>query len=257
MAVQKGEGRNDVIYRNWSVTGRSDEFDAWFCVPDIDGRRGGVVLAHDLAGVTPALKQFAYAIARMGHAVVVPNLYYRCGLTIGTDTTGMDMAAVDAGFGDGRLLADLADTAGFLGAFDDQVDDARLGLMGIGSGGRLAMLLAARHPVRFRSVSVVDPVLGKVELPDGSVRSRVALEEIASFPSAVQALFAGRGTNASEDEVDRLATELGDMGQVATYSEVGIDFWSEDSPNWDAATAADALGRVVGFLDATLGDFTN
>lgn len=257
MAVQKGEGRNDVIYRNWSVTGRSDEFDAWLCMPDLDGRRSGVLLAHDLAGVTPALKEFAYAIARMGHAVVVPNLYYRSGLPIGTDTSGIDMATVDAGFGDARMLADLLDTAGFLGAVGEQIDDSRLGIMGIGRGGRLAMLLAARQPIRFRSVSVIDPVLAKVELPDGSVRSKVAIDEIASYPSAVQAMFPAQSDNNTEEDVERLATQLGPMGQVITYSDVGSDFWSEDSPSYDESAATDSLGRTVGFLDATLGNFTN
>lgn len=250
MAVMKGEGRNDVIFKNWSVPGRGDQFDAWLTRPDVDGRTGAVVLAHDIAGLTPSVKEFARTLSRMGYACVVPDLYYRSG--VGAGAEGIARVDVDAVFSDGRMLADLEDAAGFLAA-GNGVDHTRIGVVGIGRGGRLAMLLAARNPYRFRCLSAVDPVLGKVELPDGSVRSRVALDVAADLTCATQVIVAGRSPNSDTDEVERLATDLGDRGQVITYADAGPDFLDEDSETFDASLAADVSGRVIGILDFTCG----
>lgn len=250
MAVMKGEGRNEVIFLNWSVPGRGDQFNAWLTQADVDGRTGGVVLAHDVTGLTPWAKEFARTLSRMGYACVVPDLYYRSGIEAGTD--GIDPADIDAVFSDGRMLADLDDAAGFL-ASSDGVDPARVGVIGIGTGGRLAMLLAARHPYRFRCLAAIDPVLGKVELPDGSVRTRVALEEAAEITCATQVIVAAASGNSDDDEVERLATELGDRGQVITYTGAGPGIFDEDGAGFDPSLAADAFGRVLGLLDSTIG----
>lgn len=250
MAVMKGEGRNDVIARNWSVTGRGDQFDAWLTQADVDGRTGAVVLAHDIAGLTPSVKELARMLSRMGYACVVPDLYYRSGIPAGAE--GIRRADVDAAFSDGRMLADLEDAAGFLSA-NDAVDYDRIGLVGLGHGARLAMLLAARSPYRFRCLSAIDPVLGKVELPDGSVRARVALDGAATITCVTQVIVAGNSANSDDDEVESLATELGDRGQVITYPDAGADFLDEDSGTFDPSLGADALGRVLGLLDHTIG----
>lgn len=250
MAVMKGEGRNDVIAKHWSVSGRGDQFDAWLTQADVDGRTGAVVLAHDIAGLTPSVKELARMISRMGYACVVPDLYYRSGIDAGAD--GIARADVDAVFGDGRMLADLEDAAGFVSA-GNGVDHDRVGLVGIGHGGRLAMLLAARNPYRFRCLSAIDPVLGKVELPDGSVRSRVALEAVPAITCVTQVIVAGNGGNSDADEVESLATELGDRGQVITYPDVGPGLLDEDTSGFDPSVGADVFGRVIGILDHTIG----
>lgn len=250
MAVMKGEGRYDVIFKHWSVPGRGDQFDAWLTRADVDGRTGGVVLAHGIGGLTPSVKELARAIARMGYACVVPDLYYRSGVAAGTP--GIERVDVDAVFGDGRMIADLEDAADFL-ASSGGVDPDRIGVVGIGHGGRLAMLLAARWPYRFRCLSAVDPVLGKVELPDGSVRTRTALEEAAKITCATQVIVAAKSTNSGEDEVERLAAELGERGQVITYPDAGPDLFDEDAESFDSSLAYDAFGRVLGLIDATIG----
>lgn len=250
MAVMKGEGRNDVIFSNWSVPGRADQFNAWLTRADVDGRTGAIVIAHDLGGLTPWVKELARTLSRQGYACVVPDLYYRSGVEAGTD--GIDPADIDAVFSDGRMLADLDDAAGFL-ASSEGVDPGRMGVVGIGTGGRLAMLLAARHPYRFRCLGAIDPLLGKAELPDGSVRTRVALEEAAGITCATQVIVTSRSENCDEEELERLATELGERGQVFTYGDAGPGLLDEDAPEFDPSLAADALGRILGFLDSTVG----
>lgn len=250
MAVMKGEGRNEVMFRNWSVPGRGDQFDAWLTQPDVDGRTGAVVVAHGIAGLTPSVKELGHAISRMGYACIVPDLYYRSGVEAGTE--GIARVDVDAVFSDGRMLADLEDAVDFVTA-GHGVDPDRVGVVGLGHGGRLAMLLAARRPYRFRCLCAIDPVLGKVELPDGSVRTRVALEEAAAITCASQVIVAGAGDNSDADEVERLATELDDRGQVFTYPDAVSDFLDEDSDTFDASLAADVFGRVIGLLDSTVG----
>jgi carboxymethylenebutenolidase len=95
--------------------------------------RPGVVLVHDGYGRLPYLEAYAKALANQGFFVLVPDLFD-------------GRATVDAA-GEAELLAGLDD--GFaLAAIDDAVGMARghgtsrVGLVGLGPGGRLALLTA-------------------------------------------------------------------------------------------------------------------
>jgi carboxymethylenebutenolidase len=251
MALMKGEGRFEIIYKPWTVVGRADEFDGWMTMPDALGRTAGVVVASDVYGVTPALKELAKVLSRMGFAAVVPDLFYRAG-SVPPGATRAQADAIAGRFSDGRLLADLEDTASFLastGAFDPD----RLGVVGIGFGGRLAILLAARHPDLFQSVIVIDPLLGKVPLADGTVRPRVALDEAEDVRVPLLAIFAGKSDAVSPEEIDRFREVTAQVGSVVVYPDAEAGFWDEDAQTHSPGATTDALGRVIGVLDAALG----
>ncbi|MCC7077699.1 MAG: dienelactone hydrolase family protein [Acidimicrobiia bacterium] len=255
MALQKGEGRYEILHRLWSVTGRADEFDAWLTQPNAPGRFASVGIACDVFGLTPQLKETAKLLSRMGYHAVVPDLYYRVG-GIPAGAGYEEAEAIACRVTDGRMLADLEDASRFLMASDLAVDDRRMGLVGFGMGGRTALLLAARLPGLARCVVAVDPVLGKVEQADGSVRSDVVPGDGGRIPVPVLAIFSGAGEGdtraASREDIARFEESLGN-GAVVTFPDARPGFLDEVSSVYDAAAAEAAYVRIIDFLDTTLG----
>ncbi len=253
MALQKGEGRYEILYRPWSVTGRSDEFDAWFAQPDVPGRFSTVLLAHDIWGLTPSVKEFAKILARMGYVVVCPNFYYRIGW-LPPEATRDDAVFAVGHVSDGRMSADLEDTLAFCSSFA-ACDVDRIGLLGMGFGGRLSILFAAQFPEWVRSVVAISPEAGKMALPETQARDRDALTELVDVQASLMAIFASKDdlTPAKEIETFQDAAPPAANLNLVTYPDCQREFLDESSGGYDAAATTDALGRILGFLDATLG----
>lgn len=251
MALQKGEGRYNIIHKNWSVTGRADQFDAWLAQPDALGRFASLCVACDVTGLTPQLQEFAKLLARMGYNAVVPDLYYRVG-GVPRGATPSQIQSIAASVSDGRMMADLQDAAAFLEALALNVDESRMGLVGIGMGARIAVLLGARMPDAFKCVVAIDPIVGKVEAPNGSVRPAVLPDDAEAIEVPVLALFAGRDGTSSED-VARFRDVLGPKGRIVTYPKAAPGFLDESSDAYDVPAAEDVYDRIVRFLDEVLG----
>jgi carboxymethylenebutenolidase len=252
MALQKGEGRYDIIHRHWSVTARADEFDAWQTNPDALGRFGAVAVVCDVWGVTSQLQEFSKLLSRMGYAAIVPDLYYRAG-GVPTDADRAQADAITSFISDGRFVADIEDTLAYLRSQSATVDDLRYAAAGFGMGGRSAVLLAARHPLLLRSLVVFSPELRQIQQSDGELRKHDVVEAAAEIQVPVLAFFAGEDDTVDADRVAAFTSALGERGTVVTYPSAKREFLDESSDDYDAAIAADAYGRIIGFLDATVG----
>ncbi len=252
MALQKDEGRHQIIHRPWSVTARADEFDAWITQPDEDGRFAPVLVCHDVFGVTPHMQEIAKLLSRMGYVAIVPDLYYRAG-EAGRAADRERAEAVAAGFGDGRLMADVEDTVDFIHSQRSFVDETRLGVVGVGMGGRLALLIAEELAHMVQSVVCVSPVLAKTELQGGEVRERTAITAAENAQAPVLAMFGGKDDLVDSGEIDEFKEALGPRGAIVTYPSAKRGYLDESSDDYDPAVAADAYGRMIGFFDAYVG----
>lgn len=106
--------------------------------------RGGIVVVHEARGVTEAVRGLAEGLAAEGWLVVMPHLYHRDGaeelLADGDSDQVRDQVQ--------RLSADsvLADTdASFRWLADREVTGDRMGVVGFGLGGSVALIVAARR----------------------------------------------------------------------------------------------------------------
>lgn len=128
--------------------------------------RGGIVLLHRARGVTVEMLELANRMAEDGWLVITPHLYHR-DVTHHDDTTGSPEAADDRQIKEqvGRLTADsvLADADAALGWLAEQdVRPDRIGVLGFGVGGSVAMIVASQRSigaaVSVGAVGVVQPV---------------------------------------------------------------------------------------------------
>lgn len=223
---------------------------AYFVRPERSGKAPGILLIHEIFGMTPEIRAVADRMAERGYAVLVPDLYHRSPLKV--ICIARTMSALRRGQGD--AFGDLETARKWL-AERPSVDQAKLGVMGFCMGGGFAILVAARGP--FEAASVwYGQVPQRIEDVSG------ICPVVASF-GAKDAPLKGHG-----ERLESFLTSLGVKHDVRTYPEVGHAFAFEHdvpaiivaisdftgmSTNYDAAVAADAWGRVDRFFAEQLG----
>ena len=148
-----------------TITLRGDKGDlinAYFARPLGPGPFAGMVLAHHMPGWDEWYKETTLKFARMGYAVICPNLYYRLGHGTPEDVAAKARAA--GGVPDDQVVADLAAGARFLTSLP--ISKGKVGVFGTCSGGRHAYLAACRTPIYD---AVVDCWGGRVVMSENEL----------------------------------------------------------------------------------------
>jgi carboxymethylenebutenolidase len=119
-----------------------------------------VVLYTDAFGVRPSMHDMAGRLARLGHVVLLPDVFHRAGdyppfdkATVWTDPPERDrLMALIRSLTPERVRADAAAWLDALAARREVRAD-RVGVVGYCMGGRLSFLTAAMHPERIRAAA--------------------------------------------------------------------------------------------------------
>ena len=217
----------------------------------------GLVLVHDVWGLTPHSRELARQLAAAGFAVVELALYRHL-----ADPKVGDPGERIRSLDDRAVLADLDAAADWL-AGEACCRGRRIGVIGVCMGGTYA-LLAACHSDRF---SASAPFYGLPSYdhgmnvgPQGRDRSRKPSSPIESAHRLRMPLLASFGCEdhvVPESDVDLLERELAKSGawhRVHRYAGAGHAFLNETRPEaFRPEIAALALGRAVDFLRERLG----
>jgi carboxymethylenebutenolidase len=216
----------------------------------------GLVLVHDVWGLTPHSRELGRLLAEAGFAVVEIALY-RDLAEPRVDDPGERIRSLD----DRAVLADLDAAADWL-AREAVCRGRRIGVIGVCMGGTYA-LLAACHAERF---SASAPFYGLLSYdhgmnvgPQGRDRGRKPSSPIESAHQLRMPLLASFGCEdhfVPESDVDRLEQELAKSGvehRVHRYAGAGHAFLTATRPDAHRPELATlALGRAVDFLHEKL-----
>ncbi len=238
MAVLPHEGTYPVMYGTYSTpTGGSYRSD-YLARPDAVGRFPVVLILRDEAGITSHTKSFSHFLARRGIAVLALNLdVQQPGLADGR-TGPFDR--------DTEVLAQLDETHRFLTGEDlDWALTGRFGILGIESGGRLALIAAALRSWGGPVAALYVPLSG-----DQQQRYPIA-EQLPRLGGEVLGIYASEDDLIDPTLVDG-AQSRNPGGQWLLYQGVGHGFVNENHSNYNEAAAMDALTRVAGFFTALL-----
>ncbi|MGH4024914.1 MAG: dienelactone hydrolase family protein [Pseudonocardiaceae bacterium] len=211
--------------------------------------RGGIVVFHEARGVTTAVQQLAGELAGEGWLAVVPHLYHRYG-----EESAVESAGELAEDGDpeqvrrriGRLTADslrLDVDASLRWLSTQGVSADRIGVMGYGLGGTVALVVATQRDlgaaVTIDGVGVVEPVAP-------------ALPAMTQAASELRCPWLGlysRGGPVPEDEVLKLQVPV-HSAQVAT----DLVQLSDGAPRFGtrSGAAVEAWSRTLNWFDSHL-----
>jgi carboxymethylenebutenolidase len=219
----------------------------YVAVPDGAGPWPGVVVLHDLVGMSRDLRRQADWLAGAGYLAVAPDLFRddrgaSCIFRMIRETWRREGPTFDDIEAVGRWLSLRPDCTG------------RTGVIGFCLGGGFALLLAAQH--RFDAASV----------NYGPVASSAYSEQTFAGACPVVASYGGkdRGTRGAGERLGRILEAVGVEHDVKTYDAAGHAFMNDheraDLPvllavltrltgdPYDEPSAVDARRRIVDFF---------
>jgi carboxymethylenebutenolidase len=224
------------------------EVRGYLATPDGAGPWPGVVVLHEVFGLTGDIRRQADRFAQEGYLAFAPDLY----------TRGPRIRCVRRAFrellaGSGQTFENIEASRRVLGARDDC--SGKVGVIGFCMGGGFALVAAARYDFDVASVNYG-------ALPRDAERVLQGVCPIVASYGKKDISLRGKAA-----ELDRTLTELGMPHDVKEYPGVGHSFLGEyrtgsaltvlrrvAGMRHDPEVAADAWRRIFAFFDEYLND---
>lgn len=211
------------------------------------GRYPGVIIIHDIFGVSDHARDVARRFANAGFVTLVPDCFAR--IDLGADET---QARSRAGRLDDRLtVRDLENAAALLRGLP--YCNGKVGTVGFCMGGRSALLLACSSD----KVDATIDCWGGSITPDTGVTSLhpvPVVDLVKNLKRPVYAVFGAEDENPSQAHAAELRTRLereGKLGLVAmeTFANAGHAFFADNRPDRYRQRAAFELWpKMVSFF---------
>ena len=240
-----------------------------------------VLVLHDVYGLSAEIRALANRLARQGFFVLAPNLYahafslaagapawmsdpldaaaepewagfpvrtsYRC-------AEAADAKAQASGLSRGRVREIVARALGYADGASD-ADPSRVGIIGLGVGGRLAFRAACAFPDRIGALVAYSPASLAAPYPLRPLETMPILE-FESLRAPVLLFYGSGDPDCSADEreaVDRILRSGAVRHDVMIFPGAGREFFNEESPDHRIAASREAWEKTVAFLRETLG----
>lgn len=218
------------------------------------GSTAAVILYMDAFGPRPALFQMAERLSGLGHAALVPDLYYRNGAygpfdaktAFANEATGGKIRQMMAATSQAMTQAD---TGAFLDALAAEGAMGPVGTVGYCMGGARALNAAAAHPERIRAAAsfhggnLASDAADSPHRNAGTIKARVYVGSAGvdrSFPPEQSARFAQAFREAEVDHV------------IENYVGVQHGWCVPDHTVYDAAGAERHWARLATLFSETL-----
>ncbi|MDQ6910141.1 MAG: dienelactone hydrolase family protein [Actinomycetota bacterium] len=205
-----------------------------------EGAGLGVVVVHEIWGVTPHIRDVCDRLAAEGFTALAPDLF-------GSRTaSGRDEAInMSAGLDIDQAARDLSSAVDFLAAHEAVRGDG-VGAVGFGMGGGLALWLGTLRPDRVRAVVPFYGLAPRGAEPDWSKLEAAVEGHIAELDE--------RNTPAVAHELEERLADLGRDVRMFTYPGTQPAFFNDTRREvYDEDAARQAWIRTLEFLRAKLG----
>jgi carboxymethylenebutenolidase len=207
----------------------------------------GVVVIHDVWGLTDLYRGFGRKLADAGFAALSLDLYAR-GDRPGSPADMPGVMRFLHELPDARVLADIQAAVDYLAA-RPEVGGGRVGLTGFCMGGKYAFL-AASH---CRGLSAVAPWYGMLRAASlDAANPEHALDALSRLRAPVLALFGADDALIPQSDVDELRRRVHDQSlpvEVVVYRGAGHAFANEARPEtYRPEAASDGWRRVLAFF---------
>jgi carboxymethylenebutenolidase len=231
--------------------GGGDEIHAYVARPAGDEPRPGIVVAHHLPGWDEFHREFSDRLARHGYTVICPNLYDRFGQ--GTPDDVAAKVRAEGGVADDSVVADCAAALAWLKALP--TSNGQVGIIGMCSGGRHALLAGSRVP-GFDAVADLWGG-GVIASPEelSPARPVAVIDYTEELAAPLLGLFGNDDRHPTPAQVDRHEAELDRLGkdyEFYRYDGAGHGFFYYHTPMYRPEQAMNGWEKVFGFFSRQL-----
>ncbi len=213
--------------------------------PEKPGRHPAVLVMFHRGGIDDFTRSVAARLSGHGFVAAVPDLYHR--RPDGEPVTESVKQVKDA-----EILADSDASLAALGGMDN-VDPARIGVIGHCFGGRNSFLVAASRPAAIKACAVFYG--GSMAVARGPGKAPIEIAGGVACP--VTGFFGNDDENPSPADVDKLSAALAAHGKAHDfhrYDGAGHAFQNfTDKGRYREKQAEDAWSKVIPFLARSLG----
>ncbi|MFQ5967470.1 MAG: dienelactone hydrolase family protein [Acidimicrobiia bacterium] len=229
MSVLAHEGGEfPVLYRTYNVPSGSGYRRGFVSRPDATGQFPAVVILAPTEGITSQAKSIAWQLARRGFSLVA------------IDPSDGDYSEAT----DRQMLGAVADAIEFV-LSEETVAPGRVGLWGLGPGGRLALIAAAERSDIAAVVVAEAPLRGD---PDRDYEISMVLPRL-QIP--VLGLYGREDPNISTDDVDAAQAAVA-HSQWIIYEDVGAAFLDPDDDGYHPGAEYDSVVRATQLFGVAL-----
>ena len=225
--------------------------DAFVAKPDHPGRAPALLVAQEAFGVNGHIKNVCRRIAGQGYVALAPELFHR-------DGPGIDLPYDDfpkvmpymARLTNAGLLMDVEAGLKALRGRDD-VDAARVGIIGFCMGGFTTLLAACRLNVR----TAVAFYGGGVVRERPGIGLKPFVDELPRAKAPVLAIFGGNDQSITEEDIAAIREGLDASGatrEVVVYPEAGHGFACDARASYHAESATAAWKKTWKWLGGNL-----
>jgi carboxymethylenebutenolidase len=210
---------------------------AYLNIPQAEGPYPGVIMLPYQWGLNTEMTRLANFLSERGYITIVPDLYR------GTATETLPRALLLTRLTpDDQLFADIQASFNYLTTLDE-IDPTRIGIVGFGYGGGVALRYATRNPRLAATVDISGEVITSAEMLNG----------FEAGP--VMGIFGANDTAIPPTQIGQFGAALEAAGiehEIKTYEKVGSDFIKLPDLSIFNSTAYVAWTDMIHFLDEAL-----
>ncbi len=215
-------------------------------MPAKDGPFPVVLVAAEIFGLNPYMKDICRRLAKAGYYAIVPDLYTRkADLT--KMTTMAEISPIVNSKYDTELISDYDATVEFARA-SKKGDVARMAITGFCRGGRTTLVYAAANPKLKAAAAWYGPVGGQTN----EYTPRTAMDRVNEIKVPVLGLYGAKDAGIPVDQVDKFFAALkaaGTPAELVVYPEAGHGFNADFRPdNYRKGDSEDAWKRMLAWF---------
>ena len=225
----------------------NDQISGYLARPAGTGPYPGVVVIHEVFGLTTWVREVARKIADRGYVALAPDLHHREGPGDEDDVAAIVRAA--GGNPDARTIGDVEGAMAHLRTLD--YCTGKIGAIGYCSGGRQTYLVACNIPSLDAAVDCYGGRVVAAPSDLNEVQPRAPIDMSEGLGCPLLGLFGAEDANPSPEQVQQIEQELkrhGKTFELHTYQNAGHGFFADYRPSYSQAAAVDGWERVFAWF---------
>jgi carboxymethylenebutenolidase len=229
-----------------SIPTATGDLRGYRATPDKGGPFPVVLVAAEVFGLNPYVKDVCRRLAKAGYYAIVPDLYTRKADLTKITAMAEIMPIVNTKY-DTELVSDYDATVEFARK-SGKGDVGRAAITGFCRGGRTTIVYATANPKLKAAVAWYGPVGGTTN----EYTPRTPMDRVAELKVPLLGLYGGKDAGIPVDQVEKYFAALkaqGTQAELVVYPESGHGFHADFRPdNYRKDDAEDGWKRMLAWL---------